>query len=446
MLDKYLKLITSEKGGFITPFQRVMNVSLILYKDSTHKPSFHTSFQEGNITLTNYIDTPVVIPLTKLCMVVHHSTTDFISQVKAALPLDAAVTDLPLHLLSDDFSATPLHNQHANSKVLKPFLANYWNQVLAGQPFYGNAGLNRIEIDKWLAQYDACFPKAASAIMLNSGGIDDAAFRHQCYAGLNRTVFLLKNGTVAFTNPISSNRKISRRVAFITVPPDISHYFLTLLIILLPIANQLRHLKGQINPLHSTHLWILPRRHTTGRCKWGYDSNSANATLTPLTLEMLGVALTGKVICKMIWQLLSAEFPLLFHNFMLLRSPVDDLAQHQYATGLRAYGKLTHFPQFNHLTSDKAIRGQTFCEIWHALTKCGPISEMWKGLVVGSRLFPVEYFPGLALRVARKMVLSNYGIHMEHSLQGRKQLVENLLKTKPFLQGIDVSQNLCEKL
>ncbi len=206
------------------------------------------------------------------------------------------------------------------------------------------------------------------------------------------------------------------------------------------------HTIFQQNPLHSTHLWVLPRRRTTGRCKWGYDSNSANATLTPLTQEMLGIALTGKAMCKMIWQLLSAEFPLLFHNTMLLRSPVDDLAQHQYATGLRAYGRLTHFPSFNHLTGEKAICGQTFCEIWQALTKCGPISDMWKGLVVGSTLFPVKYFPGLALRVARKLVLSDYGINMGHSPQGRKQLIENLLKTKPFLQGIDVSLNLGGKL
>ncbi len=116
-------------------------------------------------------------------------------------------------LLSNDFSATPLHNQPANLKILQPLLINHWNQVLAGRPcgkpLYSNSGLNRIEIDKWLAHYDACFPWAACAIMLNSGGIDDCAFRHQHYAGPDRTVFLLKNGTVAFTNPISSSRKIS---------------------------------------------------------------------------------------------------------------------------------------------------------------------------------------------------------------------------------------------
>ncbi|KAH9038103.1 hypothetical protein EDB85DRAFT_2142108 [Lactarius pseudohatsudake] len=420
VLDTYLDLIaTSKQVGFITPFQRIVNVSLILYKDSAHKPSFHASLWEGNITLTNHVDTPIILPLTKICTVVRRATTDFILKVEAALPPGVTIKGLPLHLLSDDFSSTPLHKQPANSEILQPLLVNYWNQVLAGrpchEPLYSDTGLNRIEADKWLADYDACFPQAACAITLNTGGIDGTTFRHHHYAGPDRTVFLLKNGTIAFVNPIHSRRKISCRLDFVTVPPDISHCFLTLIALLLPIASRLRHLKGQVNPLQSTCLWISPRRRTTGRHKWGYDSNTANFKLTPLTQEVLGVSLTGKAICKIIWQLLSAEFPLLFHNVMLLRSPVDDLAQHH----------------------EKAIRGQTFCEIWQALTKCGPINDMWKGLVVGSAIFPVEYFPGLALRVARKLILSNYGIHMCRSPQGRKELVEKLLKTKPFLQGVD---------
>ncbi|KAH8977087.1 hypothetical protein EDB83DRAFT_2642345 [Lactarius deliciosus] len=442
VLDKYLDLIApSKQVGFITPFQRIVNVSSILYKDSAHKPSFHASFREGNITLTNHVDTPIILPLTKICTVVHRATTDFVSKVEAALLPGATIKGFPLHLLSDDFSSTPLHKQPANSEILQPLLVDYWNQVLAGrpchEPLYGDTGLNRIEADKWLADYDACFPQAACAITLNTGGIDGTTFRHHHYAGPDRTVFLLKNGTVAFVNPIHSHRKISRRLDFVTVPPDISHCFLALIVVLLPIAKRLRHLKGQINPLHSTCLWISPRRRTTGRDKWGYDSNTANSTLTPLTQEVLGVSLTGKAVCKIIWQLLTAEFPLLVHNFMLLRSPVDDLAQHQYATGLRAYGRLTHLPSFDHLTSEKAIRGQTFCEIWQALTKCGPINDMWKSLVIGSAIFPIEYFPGLALRVARKLILSNYGIQMGHSPQGRKKLVEKLLETKPFLHGIN---------
>lgn len=136
----------------------------------------------------------------------------------------------------------------------------------------------------------------------------------------------------------------------------------------------------------------------------GYNSNCANSTLTPLSQEILGIPLTGKMLSKMILQLFSTEFPLIFHNSMPLRSPVDDLAQHVYSTGLRSYGRLTNFPSFKHLTSDKAFRHLTFCEIWQALTKCGPINDWWKGLVMGSALFPVEYFPGLALQLARKQL------------------------------------------
>ncbi|KAI9430557.1 hypothetical protein H4582DRAFT_2063715 [Lactarius indigo] len=210
VLDKYLDLITTSKQvGFITPFQCIVNISLVLYKDSAHKPTFHTSFQEGNITLTNYVDTPIILPLTKICTVVHWAMTDFISKVEVALPPGATIKGLPLHHLSDDFSSTPLHNQPANSKILQPILINYWNQVLAGQPchkpLYSDTGLNWIEADKWLADYDTCFPQAACAITLSSGGIDSTTFWYHHYAGPDRTVFLLKNGTIAFVNPIHSN-------------------------------------------------------------------------------------------------------------------------------------------------------------------------------------------------------------------------------------------------
>jgi len=155
---------------------------------------------------------------------------------------------------------------------------------------------------------------------------------------------------------------------------DVLQCLLTLITVLLSIASALKGLKGQTNPLHSTHLWVIPRRRTTGECKWGYDANSTNSILTPLSQKILGISLTGKTLSKMTLQLFSTELPLIFCNSMPLRSPVDDLAQHLYSTGLRAYGRLTNFPSFKHLTGDKAIRHLALCEIWQALTKCGPIN------------------------------------------------------------------------
>ena len=419
-------------------------MSSILYKDAMNNPPFHTSFHNGNFTLTNFIDPPTILPLTKICTMVHQATVNFIAHIEAALPLGATMMELPLHLLTDDFSAIPLHCQPSNSQILHPFLTDYWNWVLSGpsggsQPLFNSAGLVRVEADKWLAQYDACFPHAACAIMLTSGCINDHSFRHQQYAGPDRTVFLLKNGNIALVNPLSSGRKIGRCIDLIMASPDVSRCLLTLITILLPIASALRGLKGQTNPLHSTHLWVVPHRRTTGECKWGYDANTTNSVLTPLSQKILGISLTGKTLSKMTLQLFYTEFPLIFHNSMPLRSPVDDLAQHLYSTGLRAYGRLTNFPSFKHLTSDKAIRHLTLCEIWQALTKCGPINDWWKGMVIGSTLFPVEYFPGMALRLARRLVLCNYEIHKGHSSEERRHLVSELLSRKPFLQGIDVS-------
>ena len=450
MPDKYCSVLEAklkyidvpETFTHITPFQRAVNVSSTLYKDSAHKPVFQTTFQNGNIILTNYVDAPLSLPMSKVRIVVHRAINDFKSHVEAALPPGSSIKELPVHLLTDDFSASPLHGQKNNAEVIQPLLSDFWNRILAGKPsgspLVDGNGLMRTEVDKWLTIYEDCYPRAASAIMVTSGGIDDSSFRHQCYAG-ERTVFLLKNGTISFANPLSSNRKSSRRIDLATVPPELSHIFLMLIIILLPIANGLRHLKGQVNPFHSTHLWVLPRRRTTGKCKWRYDSNSANSTLTPLTKDVFGVPLNGKIICKMIQQLFVAEFPLLLSNTMHLRSPVDDLAQHLYETGLRSYGKLSMFPSFKHLTGDKPIRNLTYCEIWHAMTKCGPINNMWKDLTKGSVLFEAQHYPDFAFRLARNLVLNHYGIGNILSSPERESLIGDIFLDKPFLKGTNVS-------
>ena len=222
---------------------------------------------------------------------------------------------------------------------------------------------------------------------ISTGCMSDSSFGHQQYAGPDRTVFLLKNSNVALANPLSSGRRANTHIDFVVASPDVSHCLLTLITILLPIANALRSLKGQTSPLHPTHLWTVPRRRTTGECKWGYDSKSANSALTHLSQKILGISLTGKMLSKMTTQLFSTEFSFIFQNSMHLRSPVDDLAQHLYSTGLRAYGLLTKFPSFKHLTGDKAFRHLMFCEIWQALVKCGPINSWWRRLVMGSNLF-----------------------------------------------------------
>jgi hypothetical protein len=87
-------------------------------------------------------------------------------------------------------------------------------------------------------------------------------------------------------------------------------------------------LKGQFIPFQLSHLWVLPPCQTTGDNKWWYTSNHVNTYLKKLTFEIFGVALDGELIQKLVYQVFSHDFPLLFSGEMHLRSPVDNVAQH----------------------------------------------------------------------------------------------------------------------
>jgi len=113
-------------------------------------PPFSTSFYNGNFILTNFIDPPIILPLTKICTIVHQATVDFISHVKVALLLGATIMELPLDLLTDDFLAISLYSQPSNSQILHSILIDYWNQVLFrppddGWPLFNSAGLVHVE-------------------------------------------------------------------------------------------------------------------------------------------------------------------------------------------------------------------------------------------------------------------------------------------------------------
>jgi hypothetical protein len=196
----------------------------------------------------------------------------------------------------------------------------------------------------------------------------------------------------------------------VTLPPDVTQLLLILISILLPISIQLRTLKGQLLPFQSTHLWVLPRRHTTGDIRWRYNSFDVNNQLMDLTTQLFCVTLDGEIICKMVHQVFSTEFPLLLSNSMHLRSPVDDLAQHLWTTGLHNYGKSGHFSSHSALAGDRPSRHLVYCKIWHALTHTGPISERWRPMVQGTTLFPDRAFPEDAFYMARRLVLIHYKI------------------------------------
>jgi hypothetical protein len=422
---------------FIAAFQRAVSISSSLYNWAQHKPPFTATLQDGSFVLTNQIDAPMRLPVEKFSQAATISSVNLKSCVEAALPANVSIHDLPVRLLTDDFSSIPLHLQPQNTSVLEPIISVCWKQLLAG-PLFNGAGVIRAEVDRWLRQYDDCYPSAATAMILNAGGIDPFSFKHYCYGGPNRNVFLLRNGLLSFANPTSSHRITDSHLDLAIMPADTTCSLLVLITILLPIANKLRTLKGQFRPFQSTHLWVLPRRHTNGQIKWRYNSNDVNEKLKAITTQLFGVAVNGEVIRKMVHQVFSSEFPLLFSNSMRLQSPVDVVAQHLWVTGIHNYGKLGHFPPHPSLVGDRPGRHAVHCEVWHALTKVGPIHEPWRPMVQGTSLFPERTFPDDAFYVARRQVLIAYKVRDASQPFDRANLVKRVLADKPFLQGISV--------
>lgn len=426
----------------VTAFQRAVTVSSILFKPAQHQPPFKTTFHDGHFILTNHVDTPVGLALHKFCEAAHLSTINFQSALEAVLPVGLPIHKIPVHHLKDNFSSVSIHNQPQNVVFLQPLISRYWSELLTQpsgcQTLYDKGGVVRIKVDQWLQLYHNCFSLAAAAMILNSGAIDPFAFKHYCYDGPGRNIFILKNGLLAFINPVSSHRVTDSHLDIAVMPADITRLLLILICILLPIASQLRTLKGQFIPFQSSHLWVLPRRQTTGDNKWRYTSNHVNAYLKELTFEIFGVALDGELIRKLIYQVFSHDFPLLFSGGMHLRSPVDDTAQHLWATGIYNYGRLSQFPAHPNLIGDRAARHIVCSEMWQALTSTGPIHESWRLMVEGTLLFPGTRFPEDAFYVARRLVLTLYGIQDERLPANREKMIEGLLSTKPFLQGITV--------
>lgn len=420
----------------VTLFYRMVTISSALYKDATFKPPFQTTFEGDHFILSNGSNAPLSIPLSGLKVSAHRAVRDLGNAVQALLPQCFQLETFPFCQLTDDFSNMPLHAQTHNKTILESFLMSCRQELL--QRFYGKWGLKRVEMDGWLNQYDDCYITAAAAISLTTGGFGNIGFKHQCYSGPHRSVFLLKTGTLAFINPLANRRKINYQIDLMAIPPEPSRYLLVLFTTFLQIAIELRCLKGQHHPNALTHLWVLHRKLPNGEKRWLFDSNHANSQLRTITSETLGFPLDARIIFRMQTGLLRAKLPLLLSDDVHFRSAVDDLAQHHYLTGVQNYGRLTTFPNSPSLVGDKPMRLITISQIWQGLLGFGSVQVTWREMTKASAPFSgIDGFQSLAFRTARHEVLDFYNI-LNCSPAIRKDRVIDLLENPPFLEGIEV--------
>lgn len=437
-----------EADDAITPFGRLRLINSVLYTHSVYQPPFSSTFDNGVFTISNSVDSPFFVPLQKIKLCLLSSQQRLFSAIKNVLPVDMNLSTFPFHRIHDDYSAIPLHLQSHNLTILQPYLASCWTGVLngclpSGKKLMEDLRFDRTEVDQWLDDCNRCLSLACAPIFLSTGGANFASLRHQQYSGQKRSIFLLKDGSLAFMNH-SLHLNGNSGLKLITVTHELSQYLLLLLLVVLPISTKMRTSRGQHHPYALTHVWVTyhMRSHGSGD-RWLFNEAQINTELESVSKDVIGVPLTSRNLYHLVFGVLRKEFPGLFakldQNF---RSPVDDAAQHRYQTGAASYGRLSVFPKSHHLIGDHPWRNLTICQLWQASLGCTTVNDTWKELVEHSSLFTYHTFQEeIAFQKAREEVLSTYQISSRPT-QERSALANSILKSLPFLTEIKVTQYL----
>ena len=368
----------------ITPVGRLKLINSVLYKYSTYKPPFSSTFYNDSFLMSNGRDSPVSIHHHGIRVCLLSSQQQFLAAMQAVLPTSLDLVKLPLHRVEDDFSTVSLHQQPHNQKLLEPHLANCRTGVM-NRKFSGGKGLwdkllglDRTEADKWLEACECCFSMAIAPIFLSTKGANFTALKYQQYSGPTRTVFLLNDGIMVFINPFTSNRKYNSSLDLIAVTLELTQYLLILFLILLPISSELRKLKGQIHPYASTHVWLMYHKCPNGSNRWLFDESHMNAELEAVTRDAFEFPLNCRTLYQMAFGVLRKEFSGFFinlNNDSDFRSSVDDLAQHRYSTGVANYGRLTIFPKSPHLVRDQPWHHLAVYQLWQVFLGCIPVKD-----------------------------------------------------------------------
>lgn len=202
--------------------------------------------------------------------------------------MDFDLSHLLFHCIEDDFSAILLHLQSHNKRFLEPYLTNCWTGVFQGRSpgdkamgktLCGKWGLNHTKVDRWLEACGHCFSLACALVFLSTGHTNFSLLKHQQYAGQKRTVFLLKDGMLAFINPSPPHVKSNASLSLISVMPELTEYLLILLLIILPISTGLHTLKGQHHLYGSMHVWVMYHKWSNGCNRWLFNEKHMDVNL-----------------------------------------------------------------------------------------------------------------------------------------------------------------------
>ena len=221
--------------------------------------------------------------------------------------------------------------------------------------------------------------------------------------------------------------------------PKLTKYLLILLVIILLISTCLHTLKGQHHPYESMHIWVMYHKWPNGCNRWLFDEKHMDANLQVVSKDTFGFPLTCRALYHMVFGILQKDFLGLFTDLSQgFMSPVDDLAQHWYLTGISNYGWPTVFPKSHHLIGDQPWRHLEVCQLWQASLGCISVKDTWRKLIKNASLFNyLSLWQDTAFQIVQNEVRYTYDMTSLSASQWFKYAV-HILKTRPFLKGITV--------
>lgn len=382
---------------------------------------------------------PKSISLRDWAVAAHTSIEEFKNYVEALLPHGVPASSFPLESISDDL-LSPL-SPHKQDKTAGP-LRTWTDKVL--QALFNddeqrhrisvNSRISLAAIDKWLiTEQNTVLSSLVKVLSLCCGiGLQEFKYNAICFDSPSpstycRNVWILKNGLIAFNDPVKSFGRNDDSTRLFIFPRDMTQHLAIYLYGIRPIGVELLSKSHQDIPRYSSYIWAHVSRpsHRAGKNIWLWSGTKISRLVQAATDKFFGVILTPTLIQRIESDLFSSYLSGVYSTEDLY-SPVDQQAQHNRQTSLSHYGWVSHFPSIQGLRLHQPVRHIVIGEIWHALLDLGPVSDGWKALITNSELTKTLIRRHEAIKTARRLILERYHVRVPMD-------AGSLLESLPFV-------------
>ncbi|KDR67070.1 hypothetical protein GALMADRAFT_147495 [Galerina marginata CBS 339.88] len=438
-------ILQGKKLDFLTPFQRNTQVWKIVALASRKEPigaQLNVTMLDGSVKVSHASDVtsvPKSIRLQDWALAAQTCIVEFQNHVERLLPCGVSASEFPLESVSDDLcSPISPHRQDQNFPVLgtwsKNVLLAFFNEGEKSHKIMVDGHVSSAAAKKWLiTEQNTVLTSLVKVLALCCGiGIQEYKYKSICFdsvssSSASRNVWMLKNGLIAFSDPVKVLGAHDDSTRFFSFPRDMTRHLALYLYVIRPLGAALIVRSHQDIPYYESHLWANIHRplHGGGKNPWLWSGTKISKLVQVVTHKSLGVALSPALIQRIESNLFSKYLPGIFlvEN---LYSPVDQQAQHTKYTSLSHYGWVSHFPPIRGLRVHQPARHLAISEIWHAMLNLGPINEGWKNIIVNSALTKSLVRHDEAKKLARRWVLEQYEVQSPRDAL-------SLLETLPFI-------------